>query len=363
MAVVMQHELFSSIDEMLSPQVLSQLSRVCIQHVRCLPFASGDSFSGNHFVAVETNGGSGPRYLVKYMNLSWDWLMAATNDHLCRSVTLWRTGLLDRLKPHIEHAIVGCAQDGDGWALLMREVTDGITVEFQPLSAARHTGFLEAMATVHATFWEAPELTDPALGLCTLPGIFDGLSVQTAARLPSSTSPIPRGILQGWPRLLTLVEPDVADVLRRLMEDPHPFCAAYDRLPWTLVHGDWRQGNIGAGDAQAAQVVALDWQLAGMGPATVDLAYYLANVEGMVPVSYEESVEQYRLHLARRLGARFDQSWWQPMLELGQLGYALRMGFSFAYDGIEDGPEAAVVAAGIVVKRFNQQVRAGLRWL
>ncbi|MEZ4608666.1 MAG: hypothetical protein R2838_00155 [Caldilineaceae bacterium] len=40
-------------------------------------------------------------------------------------VALWQHGLLDQLKPAIDHAILGCA-DGDDWFILMRDVSTGL---------------------------------------------------------------------------------------------------------------------------------------------------------------------------------------------------------------------------------------------
>src|SRR4030095_16514673 len=173
---VMKYELYSSIDEMLAPEALSELAKKSISYVRCLPFDC-HGYSGSRFMAIETNGGEGLRYILKRTAPEWDWLMQATRDHRCRSVRLWQSGLLDQLKPEVEHAIVACAKDGNGWALLMHDVSAGLIDEMvttdRPLRLRLHKQILDAMAAMHAGFWEAPELTQATLGLCTLPGLFD----------------------------------------------------------------------------------------------------------------------------------------------------------------------------------------------
>jgi hypothetical protein len=96
---------------------------------------------------------------------------------------------------------------------------------------------------------------------------------------------------------------------------------------------------------------------------TIDLAWYLASVETLAPISYESSIEHYRRNLARRLGKRFNEKWWQPMLELGMLGHILRLGFTNGWDRIHDPNENAAAVSHAMVKRFNHQVRSALRWL
>ena len=63
-----------------------------------------------------------------------------------------------------------------------------------------------------------------------------------------------------------------------------------------------------------SRMVLLDWQLVGPGTPGVDLAWYLANLGIKAPVDNDTTVAWYREALARRLGAAFDQRWWQPQL-------------------------------------------------
>jgi hypothetical protein len=245
----------------------------------------------------------------------------------------------------------------------MHDVTAGITAEYQPVSVDLHQRLLEAMAAVHANFWEAAELTDPSLGLCTMSDLHNATSLQTAHQVVSHTSPIPQAILEGWPLLLALLERDVADVLGQLMADPQSLYVSFSHFPCTLVHGDWKLGNLGSLGTQVPQIAVLDWQLATFGPMTIDLAWYLVSVEALVPISYESSIEHYRRNLAQRLGGRFDERWWQPMLELGMVGHILRLGFTSRWDRIHDPNENAAAVSHAMVKRFNHQVRSALRWL
>ena len=64
----MEHELYPSIDAMLTPESLSALESRAVTDVRCLPFESVDSLSGSRFLIVETNHGPKSRYVVKRLS-------------------------------------------------------------------------------------------------------------------------------------------------------------------------------------------------------------------------------------------------------------------------------------------------------
>jgi hypothetical protein len=363
----MKYELYSSIDEMLMPNVLSQLEGRPIDYARCLPFNSEASKSGSHFLVVETNGDPGSRYLLKRVALAWDWLMRNTDDHRCRSVRLWQYGLLDRLPPEIEHGIVACAHDGEGWAVLMRDVSAGL-VPYACFSQEENELFLAGLATIHATFWQMPKLDDPALGLCTLRQIYTVLSPQTGHREAGGPDGHPKLILEGWDLLKTLVAEDVAGIIESLLEDPQPLCAALARYPHTLLHGDYRQANLGRLRGDRDQAAVLDWQLAAMAPPAVDLARYLATNSALLPISKEATIDAYRQQLAQGLGDHFDENWWQPQLELGLLGAFVQDGWAIALKATHWSAAWTQETGGPNHWRadlawWSEQVRTALKWL
>ncbi|MCC6456923.1 MAG: phosphotransferase [Caldilineaceae bacterium] len=329
----MPHELYSSLDEMLAPATLSKLEGRPIHYVRCLPFKSEDSLSGNRFLKVVTDDSMSPQYVVKRMSLAWDWLMRATEDEHCRSVRLWEAGLLDRLPPTIDHAIVACSKDGEGWAILMRDVGAGLVPPAR-YSQGLNEQLLTAQAQLHAAFWQSPELDDPALGLSSFRHTYTMLSPQTGYREADVPDIIPRQIPEGWELFRTLVAEDVAAIVTSLVEEPQPLCDALARYPRTLVHGDWRQPNLGRLPGEPQRTVLLDWQFATAGPPAIDLARYLSENAPYLPVDRDESIEFYRRQLVKELGDNYDESWWQPQLELSLLGGFLQSGWGDALGSI-----------------------------
>jgi hypothetical protein len=359
----MEHTLFPSVDDMLSPEALSTLVGHPVASVRCLPLQADYAKSGSRCLVVETDNGHGPRYIVKRVSLAWDWLMRATDDVRCRSVTLWQHGFFDRMPTELEHGILACAQDGQGWAILMHDVGAAL-VPYSPFSVADNERFLDAMAALHATFFETPDLTEPALGLCTLRHLYTMFSPRTGRREAGGPDEIPRRILEGWDLVQTLVEPDVAHVLQELVDDPTPLCEALSHYPHTLVHGDWRHANAGLLRNKRTQVVMLDWQLAAVAPPSVELGRYLGTNSALLPVSKEAALETYRRRLAHRLGGRFSEEWWRPQLELGLLGGFVQDGWAIAlkathwHIGAENRDRWRAD-----LQWWSERVRIGMRWL
>ncbi len=351
----MQHELYNSVDEMLAPETLSELAGQSISSVRCAPFEH-DGQSGSELLSVETNDERGPRYVLKRASLECDWIMRASDDHRCRSVRLWQYGLLDRLGSQIDHGIVACARDGSGWGILMRDMRGELLPEDRPLSAVENERILDAMAAQHAAFWEAPELAAPSLGLCSLPRFFRPLMPATAYKELDHPGWAIRMIVEGWELLPTLVEPDVVDILACLMADPQPLCDALLRYPRTLVHGDWRHANLGISETGQKQVIVLDWQSSTFAPPVLDVAWYAGSL-------FPTAVAYYQQSLERQLGYCLDECWWQPQLELGVLGDALRK-ICFVASSIARA-ENEEISAELEARLswLTTQVRKGARWL
>ena len=264
----------------------------------------------------------------------------------------------------MDHAIIACAYDaGDNkgsWAILMRDVTETLIPSDRPTSVTEVQYFLEGLAAMHATFWQAPELTDPKLGLPDAGGHIRTFLPTTGQRLPSSSCSIPKTLVEGWDLLQEAVAPDVADALRELVANPQPLHDALARQPYTLVHGDFRSDNL-ALQVRQKGVVALDWQYAGYAPATVDLAWYIGTSQvKLASLSTGEAIEYYRQHLACHLGSRFDMEGWQQLLELGWLVNVLRSGCFKAWLSVENrGHPIEKVMLG----EYNDYVRAALKWL
>jgi hypothetical protein len=362
----MCHEPFASLDELLLPETLSRLVGCPIVSARRLPLAGGDSASGSSFLAIETNSGQGPRFVVKLSSPACDWIVRATEDCRGREILVWTTGLLDRLPPEITHPVIACARDEEGWAILMHDVSDQLipdSLGVSLITEADHRRYLDALAALHAAFWGQSEIVDPALGYCSPWHRYMVFSPATGEREAAHTNENVRWIREGWPLFLALIAPDVAALLRQLLADPTPLCTAMARYPQTVLHGDPRCANIGIAPSPWPRVVLLDWHFVGPGVPAVDLAWYLASIRSRAPVPNESIISWYRERLAQRLGSRFEEQWWLPQLELSLLGEVVRRGWVLGWFAAHHPNAALREWAGQSVGWWSARAREGAQWL
>ncbi|HYI16083.1 MAG TPA: hypothetical protein VEX37_11880 [Thermomicrobiales bacterium] len=346
----MEKPLIESVDLLLARETLSLLVGAPVVSVREVDLeerASAWSGSGLSVVEVVLAGGASRRYVLKRVSAEWDYFMLATNDDVGREAGVWRAGLLDQLPPEIGHSYLACARDGNGWAILMRDIGPSLVLNRGAITYDEHVAILNGLAAMHATFWDAPELADAATGLCP-PGIhYSIISPATARRHADAPGVMPLAAQQGWDNLATLLPPDLFDTCLSLSNDPAPLVAALARFPQTLVHGDARISNIAIEHAHdRPKLTLIDWAIAGVNVAPLDLIWYLGARTPWLPGDRIEAMVVYRDALQRRLGPRFDPADWQPMLDLSILGGLIRFGWYTASE----------------IARGGEQARADLAW-
>jgi len=164
----MEHDLYPSSDAMLTPAALSTLAGRPLTSVRRQPFDT-EGFSGSALERIETDGGLGPAFILKQISADRDWVMRGTGDLRGREVRVWQLGLLDRLPPGLGHAVVACAPDGAGWAVLMHDISGALLPPGDGMiGIPEHARILDALAELHAAFWEWQDAAEPDYGLCDL---------------------------------------------------------------------------------------------------------------------------------------------------------------------------------------------------
>jgi hypothetical protein len=291
-----------------------------------------DSKSGANFERVTIDG---EPHVVKYLHVDDDWIMRATGDLTCRPLTVWRSGILDRLPPCIDHAMVGAAgglgRNGWGAALLMRDMSRWLVPEGDgavPLD--QHLRFLEHMASMHASFWGWHD----TIGLT--PDLHRFTEFSRHIMIPEEErgwpEPVPRLVVEGWAHYPS-VAPAVADAVLALTADPTPLADALRACPRTFLHGDWKMGNLGSGPD--GTTVLLDWAVPGEGCPTLELAWYLALNAARLPQSKEDSAAAYRAGLES--SGIPTGPWWDRALDLGLLAGSVWFGWEKALGGA--GPE------------------------
>ena len=344
------HRVYPSVEEMLKPGTVAKLTGTPVNTVKREPFRSVDGLSGAQLFWVETD--SGHRFVLKLVSRAGDWLMRATEDTRNRHVLSWQSGLVDDLPPELMHGMVGCAADGDGWAILTQDFSEAMVPPGDDLIAAEdNETFLEAMAAMSAAFWGQAERADPKLGFCSLEQRYGSLTPEVGRRESGGADAIPPMIVAGWELFPSLVDRKVADLVASLHQDPARLASALRQYPQTVVHGDWKFGNLGIVRGERSRVALLDWSWVGPAPAGVELAWYLAVNCARLPVSKETTIASYEARLSRRLGYALDEEWWRPQLELAFLGAFVQLGW----------PKALGAARG-ETESVRARERAELDW-
>jgi hypothetical protein len=235
----------------------------------------------------------------------------------------------------------------------MRDVGEWLVPEADdPLPLEQHRAFLGHMATVHATFWDGTP-TAAALDLELTPVVNRLLDLSpwlaaTEAAIGSGAM-IPRLVGEGWARFGDVARPSVAPVVRELACDPTPIATALATTPGTLVHGNWKYGNLGT-DA-TGRTVLLDWEGTAHTAATLDLSWYLAINCRRIPESKEDAIAAYRRALE---AAGVDTAgWWDRQLGLALLTGLVWFGWEKALGGQRDDELAW----------WEDRVTDGVRWL
>jgi hypothetical protein len=352
-----KYALFDSVEQMLSPGTLSKLLSQPVTRIDSRPMNGHSGLAGGQLSYVDTDAG---RYVLKRMSIDSDWIMFASADEQCRAVRLWQYGLLDQLRPHLEHKIIACSRDDNGWAILMGDLTGQIYAWDKPLAPALVPVFLDRLARLHAVFWNAQCLGDSRLGLCDPAQLLDQTSLPMVEQHRNlSMGVIPEWVRGGWEVMEELLDSDTFGQMRRLIEDPSSLLDTLSRYPYTLLHGDYRAENL----AHPDRPVAFDWQEATRSVMTIDLAWFVKQSCVQAAMGPAQAISFYRTCLETYLNQRVDDTEWQAMVDLGYLVDALRSTCFSAYWYRQTGDPHDRPRLEMEVKVRNQQVRDALRWV
>ncbi|MDE3228725.1 MAG: phosphotransferase [Chloroflexota bacterium] len=347
------------------PPLNAALAQVGLEPERILalePLLDGLSGADLARVRLRTPAGAWPgapdalsSRVVKRIAAESGWLGAATHDTRMREAALWRAGL-PRWLPHNialateRAAFTTATEEAPATAtLLMRDERSRLL----PTPYATPPGhlpaallpLLDALAALHARFWQAPLLGDDTLGLASPRDTLLWLSPQAiaAARAAGETQLYLALAERGWQAFFRLAPAAEAATLGAIFAAPEPILAAIGRLPRTLVHGDIWGPNIGwlppthRAPRLGRRLLLLDWSLAAAAPAPYDVLSLCGAWPTLRPIPL---LAAYRARLARRLaarGLRLAAEEWQALADAAYLRAALLGGEAWARN-VEDAP-------------------------
>lgn len=329
--------LYSGIDEMLEPAELSRLLGRHVDSVSTEVIEGLPATTDATFVAVSLDGEPEPSLMVKQAHPAIDWVALCTRDEKRRAVRLWSEGVFERLPSEVETAVIACGEWADGYGILMWHLGAEMLEFGAPLPAWMDEAFLDAMAALHASYWEDVRLADRALGLCTVEAQVRNVSPLRVREVYGDEPAWPRWIIESWEEALPeIIDPGLVRDLQSLIDDPLPIATALAPYPKTLVHGDLRLANVGLrGSADRAQCHFIDWGRAAFATPALDLGWYLGFSAIEWQADVDERIATYEGRLRAHLGDRWPVDSWERQREIGLLAGLLQSIFGCrAYWGV-----------------------------
>ncbi len=272
--------------------------------------------SGNSGASLEkVMLADGTDLIAKRVGPASDWLGRVTRDR-GRTALLWEAGAFDRMPETIDHGIEAVIADGDGWWVMMRDLSATFLGDDRVLSRAENRHVLDAAAALHAEF--AGRVPDGAAALGDRLGMSSPL---VAAEERAGTDLLPKQLEAAWEAFADSVPADVGDEVLRTANDVSALAEALEKAgPLTLLHGDLRDDNLGLADQT---VVLLDWDLATVGTPTVEFAWYLCHDAWRIEASHDEIEADFRAAEGQLLS--------ENELELGMLSGLVQYGWIFGH--------------------------------
>ena len=226
----------------------------------------------------------GRRLVVKRVS-GEDWIARATHDD-GREVALWEQGILARMPPEIDPAVLAAGRDGRAGWLLMRDVSRELLPPERRLSREESARVLAAAAALHRRF-----AGESIPGLCSLEDRITLTAPTTVAAEASELDYLPKMLVVGWEVFADAVPGEVAAAVFDALERPQPLARLLRDCVPTLVHNDLRGANLGF---VPGRTVVLDWGLAGSGPPELDFAWYLFVNGWRIDATREQLVDDFK---------------------------------------------------------------------
>ena len=184
--------------------------------------------------------------------------------------------------------------------------------EVQTWTASEYYLALDHLITLHDRFW----------GLGNDLAIYTWLSRPLESDFDIYVKAAATGVghlVDDSPPALFTRDPQLAQLLGRLVVHADKIAAGLNQAPTTFIHGDYWPGNLHIDED--ANVTIFDWQQAGIGPSVLDLVNFVQASRwwfSPLPLSTEEIIAYYRHGIAESLDYRWEDSEWET-----QWDYAL----------------------------------------
>lgn len=199
--------------------------------------------------------------------------------------------------------LVACSEDGD-WIVL-----EYLESQREPASwtADDYDHAIDAMVGLHDRFWGLSEDLEAFFWLS------DPVGADFDVHLAAAVTALQHLVESGAPKLLA-GSPERVTLLTRLADQAEMVVRPLRTQPGTLLHGDYWPGNIAILNRGRQSVY--DWQLAGVGPAVMDLLVFVNKTDWWFgPLGHERArlIQRYRGGLQARSGVAWDDATWDML--------------------------------------------------
>ncbi len=264
---------------------------------------------------LTTNGFSGARhaslkqdrerYILKRLRYDDDWIMRVTHDDGYREAAFAVSPILTRLPAGVVTPSLGASYDGDGRAILMRDISESLLPDAALVPSSTMNVILAGVAELHAEFWDDPML-NARVPWCAVSDRLTLLRRETGEMLIREGRDF--GIARGWDAFDRQAPERISAVVAELHADMTPLTLLLGGFPQTLLHGDLKIGNFGVA---GRTLWMFDWSSVMVGCVAIDLALLLTMNSSVLPWTLDETIERYAGHLEQALGAdRFAAARW-----------------------------------------------------
>jgi hypothetical protein len=236
--------------------------------------------------------------LIKHMSQTEDAVMRTLHDQGSIGA-LWHSGVFGRLPPPLASSVLDVRQEGNGWAILMLDLSEALIAEDHVISRAESRRILAALNVMHETL--AGERIE---GLCSHRDKLELNSprmIEAEAPRDDGSFTIPArdgtgwvwadALSRGWELFFELTPINVASAIRSIHEDPAPLADEMARHDATIIHGDLQFPNM-ALDGEL--IYLLDWGSAAI-PATAeeDFSWFLMANEPQIEATHDEILADF----------------------------------------------------------------------
>lgn len=185
--------------------------------------------------------------------------------------------------------------------------------DVQTWTAAEYYLALDQLITLHDRFWNlGSDLTIYTWLSRPLESDFD-IYVKAAANGVGH-------LVDDAPPALFLRDPELAQLLGRLVVHADKIAAGLNQAPTTFIHGDYWPGNLHID--KDGRLTIFDWQQAGIGPSVLDLVNFVQASRwwfSPLPVSTEEIIAYYRAGIANSLDYHWEEAEWETLWDYALL--------------------------------------------